>query len=62
MSRDRFNPSIIRLFTYLLNYSMVQDVLWRADSHSAVQTVACFLYGTQKFITVLTKSRHWTLS
>jgi len=38
--------------------------LWhmKADSHSACQTVACFLYGTWRFITVLTKAPHWTLS
>jgi hypothetical protein len=36
-------------------YSMMQDALWRADSHSACQTVTCFLYGTGRFITVLTK-------
>jgi hypothetical protein len=41
---------------------MVQDILWKADSHSACQTIACFLYGTQSFIIVLTKSCHWTLS
>jgi len=41
---------------------MVQDILWKADSHSACQTVACFLYGTRRFITVLTKAHHWTLS
>jgi hypothetical protein len=41
---------------------MVQDIFWKADSHSAYQTVACFLYGTRKFITVLTKSSHWALS
>jgi len=42
-------------------YSMVQDILWKADSHSACQS-ACFLYGTRRFITVLTKSLHWSLS
>jgi len=33
---------------------MVQDIIWKTDSHSACQTTACFLYGTQMFITVLT--------
>jgi hypothetical protein len=43
-------------------YSMVQDILWKADRHSACQTIACFLYGTRRFITVFTKARHWALS
>jgi hypothetical protein len=42
--------------------TMVQDILWKADSHSVFQTVASFLYGTWSFITVLTKAYHWTLS
>jgi hypothetical protein len=50
------------LLTYLLTYSMAQDILSKADSHSACQTIACFLYGTQRFITMLTKGHHWTLS
>jgi hypothetical protein len=37
-------------------------MLWKADSHSACQATACLLDGTQRFITVLTKVRHWTLS
>jgi hypothetical protein len=40
---------------------MVQDILWKADSHSACQTLT-FLYGTRRFITVLTKAHHRTLS
>jgi hypothetical protein len=47
---------------YLLAHSMVQDILWKTDSHSACQTIACFLYGTRRFIDVLTKARHWILS
>jgi hypothetical protein len=27
-----------------------------------VKKISCFLYGTQRFITVLTKARHWNLS
>jgi hypothetical protein len=50
------------LLTTPLHYSMVQDILLKADSHSACQTIACFLYGTRIFITVLTKSRHVNLS
>jgi hypothetical protein len=41
---------------------MMQNVLWKADSHSDCQTIACFIYGTRRFITVFTKTRHWTLS
>jgi hypothetical protein len=28
------------LITFLFTYSMVQDILWKADSHSACQTTA----------------------
>jgi hypothetical protein len=48
-------------FTYLLTHSIVQDIHWRADSISAYQIIA-FLYGTRRFITVLTKACHQTLS
>jgi hypothetical protein len=42
---------------------MVQNILWKADCHSAYQKISCFLYGTRRFIiTVFTKARHWTLS
>jgi len=41
---------------------MVQDILCKVDSHSTCQTISCFLYGTRRFITVLTKDRHWILS
>jgi hypothetical protein len=37
-------------------------VFQKADSHSACQTIACFIYGTRRFITMFTKARHWTLS
>jgi hypothetical protein len=40
----------------------VQDILWKADCHSACQTISCFLYRTRRFITVLTKARHRTVS
>jgi hypothetical protein len=43
-------------------HSMVQDILWKADSHSACQTKAFFFYRTRRFIIVVTKARHWTLS
>jgi hypothetical protein len=53
------------LLTYLLIHSltqsMVQAIIWKADSHSACQQISCFLYGTRRFITVFTKARHWTL-
>jgi hypothetical protein len=48
--------------TDLLPHSMVQDILLKADSHSACQKIACFLCGIRRFITVLTKPRHRTLS
>jgi len=40
---------------YLLTYIMVQDTIWKADSHWACQRRACFLYGTRSFITVITE-------
>jgi hypothetical protein len=40
----------------MLTHSKVQGILWKAASHSACQTLACFLYGTRRFITVLTKA------
>jgi hypothetical protein len=46
----------------LLTYSMVQHILQKADSHWTCQTTACFLYGTRRFITVLTKARHRIVS
>jgi len=45
-----------------VTYSMMQDIIWKADSHLACQTIPCFLYRTRMFITVLTKARHRTLS
>jgi hypothetical protein len=45
-----------------LTHSMVQDILWKVDSYSACQRIARFLYETRRFITVLTKARHRTLS
>jgi hypothetical protein len=47
--------------SFLLTHSKVQDILWKADSHSSCQT-ACFLHETRRFIKVLTKIRHWILS
>jgi hypothetical protein len=41
---------------------MVQDILWKVHSYSDCQRIACFHYGTQRFITVFTKTHHWTLS
>jgi len=46
--------------TSLLAYSMVRDILRKADSLSACQTLVCFIYGTRRFITALTKARYWT--
>jgi hypothetical protein len=47
--------------TFLLTYSMVQNIILKADSQSACQKISCFLYGTRRFITMFTKARHWTL-
>jgi len=44
------------LLTYLLTYFMVQDILWKAESHSASQTISSFLYGIRRFITMFTKA------
>jgi hypothetical protein len=38
----------------------MQDIIWKADCHSACQKIL-LLYGTRRYITVLTKARHWTL-
>jgi hypothetical protein len=39
----------------------VQDIILKADSHSSCQKIGCFLCGTRRSITVLTKSSYWTL-
>jgi hypothetical protein len=47
------------LLTYLLTYSMVQDIIWKV----VIQHVKKILsYGTRRFITVFTQARHWPLS
>jgi len=56
------NTKLTYLLTHSLIHSMVQDVLWKADSHSVCQTTAYFLYGTRRFNAVFTEPRHWTLS
>jgi len=54
---------IMLLYSLWINtYSMVQNITWRADCHSAYQKISCFLYGIWRFITMFTKARHWTLS
>jgi len=50
------------LLTYLLTYSIVQNIIWKSDCHSAYQKIFCFLYGTWRFITVFTKAHLWILS
>jgi hypothetical protein len=47
--------------TYSLTHSMVQDIIWKADCHSACQKIL-FLHGNWRLITVFTKACHWTLS
>jgi hypothetical protein len=49
-------------YPLILTYSKVQDIILKADCHSACQKISCFLYGTRRFITMLTKARQWTLS
>jgi hypothetical protein len=60
------NYLLIYLLTYLLTHSlthsMVQDIILKADCYSACQKISRFLYETRRFITVFTKTRHWTLS
>jgi len=47
------------LLTYLLTYLLRgAGYTLNADSHSACQTISCFLYGTRRFITVFTRARH----
>jgi len=54
---------IASLLACLLTYlPMAQDIFWKADSHSACQTIDFFLYRTRRFITVFTNTRHCTLS
>jgi len=40
---------------------MVQNIILKADCHSACQKLSYFLYGTRRFITVFTKAHHWKL-
>jgi len=53
---------LVILSSLLITHSIVQDILRKADSYSACQTIVCFLYGTWSFIAVFTKVRHWILS
>jgi hypothetical protein len=48
--------------TALITNSMVPDILLKVGSSSTCQRTDCFLYGTWRFVTVFTKTRHWTLS
>jgi len=42
---------------FLLTYSMIQNnIIWKADCHSAYQKISCFLYGTRRFVSVFTKA------
>jgi hypothetical protein len=41
---------------------MVKDIIWKFECHSACQKNILLSYGTQRFITVFTKSHHRTLS
>jgi hypothetical protein len=46
----------------MLTYSMVQNITWKAECHSAHKKISRFFYWTRRFITVFTKACHWTLS
>jgi hypothetical protein len=37
-------------------HSMAQNIIWKADCHSAYQKISCFLYGTRRFVSVFTKA------
>jgi hypothetical protein len=45
-SKVQRNVILHHLNTYSLTHSMMQEILWNADSHSADQTITCFLCGT----------------
>jgi hypothetical protein len=34
---------VMNFLTYILTYSMMQDIIWKADCHSASQKISCFL-------------------
>jgi hypothetical protein len=53
------SPFPLYLLTYLLTYSMVQDIIWKAFTQFVKNIPPS--YGTQRFITVFTKARHRTL-
>jgi hypothetical protein len=57
-----YGPS--QILTYLLTYLLLHGAshFRQADSHPAFLTVAYFLQGTRRFITVLIKAHHWTLT
>jgi len=50
------------LLTHSLTHTMVQNIIWKADCHSAYQRISWFLHGTRRFITMFTKAGHWTIS
>jgi hypothetical protein len=51
------------LLTYLLRYSMVQNIIWKADCHSAYEKIYCLLsLWTLKVHHRVHKRRHWILS
>jgi hypothetical protein len=40
---------------------VVQHIIWKIDSYSPYKTIASFLYGNRRLITVFKKARHWTV-
>jgi hypothetical protein len=60
-AQRRLQSSYDELVMKCLTYSMVKDIVWKADYHLACQKISCFLYGIRRFITMFTKARHWIL-
>jgi len=44
----------VAYFVSLLTHFMVQDIIWKADCHSACKKISLFLYGTPVFQTPAT--------
>ena len=57
-----FRPEDLQLRTSVPTHCLTWNLSWQADSHSTTQKKSLRLYGTQRFITVLTTAWHWTPS
>jgi hypothetical protein len=61
---DRFLSNAFQFITHngpTIRCYITLLTTWKTDSHSVCQTISCFLYGTRRFVTVLTKACHRTL-